>query len=118
MKSMATKKTNTQLKGLISELKKRKELIWKKIAKELSRGAKNKRQVNLSKIARHAKTDDTIIVPGKVLSAGELKQNIAIAAWQFSEAAKEKIEQGGSKTMTIRELIKANPKGTKVKIIV
>ena len=111
------KKTNPHLKGLISELKKRKKPIWKKIVKELLRGAKNKRQVNLSKISRHANPDDTIIVPGKVLSNGEIKTKLTIAAFQFSKQAREKIEKAGSRTTTIRELIRANPKGTKIKVI-
>ena len=114
---METQKTNQQLKGLISELKKRKEPIWKKIAQELSRGAKNKRQVNLSKISRHAEPGDMIIIPGKVLSGGEIKTQLTIAAFQFSQTAREKIEKAGSKTMAIDELMKANPKGTKIKVI-
>lgn len=112
--------TNKVLKDLIAELKKfsTKEnvKIWKRIAKDLEKPARQRRKANIYKIGKYTKKDETVIVPGKVLSEGELTNKITIAAWQFSEKAKEKINKIG-KAISIKELMKTNPKGKKVRII-
>ena len=56
------------------------------------------------------------LVPGKVLSDGELTKKMTIAAFQFSKEAMNKINKKG-KAITIKELIKENPKGKNVRII-
>ena len=71
---------------------------------------------NIYKINKTTRDGETAIVPGKVLSEGELTKKITVAAWQFSEKAKEKINKVG-KAVSIKELIKKNPKGSKVRII-
>ena len=44
---------------------------------------------------------------------GELKKNVKVAAYQFSEKAKEKLKD----CMSIEDLMKKNPEGKKVRII-
>lgn len=111
---------NENLQNLILELKKtsveQDVNIWNRIAKDLSRSTRQRREVNVSRINKNTKDGETIIVPGKVLSLGELDHKVTVAAYSFSQSAKEKIEAKG-KTMTIQELIKDNPKGSKVRII-
>lgn len=113
---MTIKKTNPQLRELIKDLEKlankEKVKLWKAIAKELKKSTRRKRQVNLEKINRLTKENQTIIVPGKVLAKGEINHKVNVAAFQFSEKAKTKLS-----TMTIQELMKANPKAKGVKII-
>jgi len=109
--------TNEQLRAEIRALRKQKAAIWKRIAKDLEKPTRSRRKINLSKINRHAKAGDTVVVPGKVLSAGNLDKKLTIAAWQFSGAAKEKIKAAGGETFTLKQLADKNPKGTKVKII-
>lgn len=118
-----TKRTgpeNPELINLIYELKqlsyKQKVNIWKRIAEELERPTRKRRIVNLEKINRVCKDNESIIVPGKVLASGELDKKIIIAAFQFSEQALNKINEKG-KALTIQELIKQNPKGSKLRII-
>jgi len=109
--------TNPNLKELIKELKtlsiKEKVGIWKAIAKELEKPTRKRRKVNLYKINKHTNEGETAIIPGKVLSIGNIDKKITIAAYQFSEAAKKKISQ----TITIQELMKKNPKGKNIRII-
>jgi len=111
------KKTNQNLVQLIRELKKlsnkEKVNIWKRVAKELERPTRKQREVNIWKINKVTKDNDTIIVPGKVLGEGELDHKVSVAAYQFSEGAKAKI----SNNMLIEELMQKNPKGSKVRII-
>jgi large subunit ribosomal protein L18e len=90
--------------------------LWKRIAAELEKPTRNKRVVNLSKLNRVTKEGDLIIVPGKVLSAGELNHNLTVSAYNFSESAKQKISKNG-KILSIKELMKQNPKAKGIKII-
>ena len=114
------KKTNPNLISLIQQLhqtsKEQKVNIWKDIAKRLEKPRKNYPQVNLDKIQKHLLDKETALVPGKVLGNGEIKK-IEIAAWEFSETAKNKIKKAGGKYYSIQELIKNNPKGTNIRII-
>jgi len=109
--------TNPHLKELIRELKtlsiKEKVNIWKAIAKELEKPARKRRKVNLYKINKFTKENETAIIPGKVLSLGHLDKKITVAAFQFSEAAKKKIHS----TISINELMHKNPKGKNIRII-
>jgi len=112
---------NQQLTMLITELKKSsiKEnvQIWKRIATDLEKPTKSRRVVNLSRLNRYGKDNDVIVVPGKVLSMGTLNKKMTIAAFNFSGGALDKIKQSGSSAMTITDLLKKNPKGSKVRII-
>lgn len=108
---MRTGPTNPQLKSLIAELKSRsykeKGKIWGRLAEDLEKPSRQRRTVNLSRINRFAKDGETIVVPGKVLAAGELDRGITIAAWQFSDSAKEKIEKANGKAMLLSDLLNA-----------
>lgn len=110
------KKTNTHLKELIKNLEKlankEKVKLWKAIANELKKATRKKREVNLFHINRITKENETIIVPGKVLGTGEINHKVNVAAFQFSDSAKKKLN-----AMTIEELMKTNPKAKGVRII-
>src|SRR3989338_4778810 len=112
--------TNPNLRNLIIELrdlsKQQNVNIWDRIAEDLEKPTRRRRTVNIYKIDKYTRDDETAIVPGKVLSIGNLNKKIKVAAFQFSGQAKEKINLIG-KAITIKELIQENPKGNKVRII-
>lgn len=114
--------TNPYLKQLVEDLKskyyKNKTEIWLAVAEKLENPRRKKVEVNLSDIERNTNKGETVIVPGVVLSSGELTKPITIAAWRFSSVAKEKIKKSKGKVLTIEELVKENPKGTDIKILV
>ena len=89
------KKTNIHLKELIKNLEKlaskEKVKLWKAIALELKKSTRAKREVNIHSINRNTKDNETIIVPGKVLGTGDIDHKVNVAAFQFSETAKQKI---------------------------
>ncbi|MBI2499808.1 50S ribosomal protein L18e [Candidatus Woesearchaeota archaeon] len=118
--SKKTGPTNPELMSLIKELRilsyKQKVNIWKRIAEELERPTRQRRIVNLERINRVCKNNESIIVPGKVLASGDLDKKLTVAAFQFSEQALNKINEKG-KALTIQEIIKINPKGSKLRII-
>ena len=74
-------------------------------------------EVNLSDIARHVEADETILVPGKVLSNGNLVEKVNVVALKFSAKAQEKIESAGGECISIDEIIESNPKGSNIRII-
>jgi len=114
-------KTNPELNTLIHELKKNADEndspIWKDIALRLEKPLNNWPVVNLNRINKHINEKETALIPGKVLSDGNLTKKVSIAAWSFSETAKEKIQKAGSKYMSIEELLKNNPKGKDIRIL-
>ena len=121
MKPQRFNKTDPALIALISDLKAKERengaAIWRDIAKRLEKPKSNWAETNLSKLDRYAADGETIIVPGKVLAAGSINKKITVAAYSFSAAAEEAIVAAGGKTMTIRDLMEANPKGSNVRIM-
>ena len=87
--------SNPILQDLIKDLKslsfKEKAPIWKRIAEDLERPTRKRRSVNLYTIEAYVQKDETAVVPGKVLSLGDLTKGVTVAAFQFSEVAKEKL---------------------------
>jgi len=114
--------TNPYLRKLIEELKKKslelKAPIWKVVAEKLNNPRRGKIEVNLVRIERNAGRGETIVVPGVVLGSGEITKPVSVAAWKFSPVAEEKIKKAKGNILTIEELVKENPKGSGVKILV
>jgi large subunit ribosomal protein L18e len=120
MKSIE-KKTNPRLVQLITLLKdtsRENEVnIWREIASRLETPSRNYAEVNLSKINRYANEGETILVPGKVLGSGVLEAAVNVAALNFSESAACKIRDARGQCMTIEELLRNNPKGSRIRIL-
>ncbi|MDD5012108.1 MAG: 50S ribosomal protein L18e [Candidatus Nanoarchaeia archaeon] len=109
------RKTNPELVKTIIEAKKKEK--WVEVAGILSSPRVKKIDVNIDKIDKEAKEGDVIVVPGKVLSEGEISKKVKVAAFSFSEKAKEKILKAKGEVLTIMEEIKKNPTGKGIKII-
>ena len=113
--------TNPIVQELIRELRKasieNNVRIWRAVAEKLEKPRRQKVAVNLSKINRYVKNGEIALVPGKVLSCGNIRAGITIAALKFSKKALEKIEKAGAKAISIKDLMKTNPKGSNVRII-
>lgn len=116
-----TKTTNPELLELIRFLKKEgmknRANIWKEIAERLSRPRRKRITVNLSRLNRCTQKNETVAVPGKVLGAGEINHPIIVAAFAFSDKAREKITAVKGKCLAFHDLVKNNPKGSNIKII-
>ncbi|MBD3387568.1 MAG: 50S ribosomal protein L18e [Candidatus Altiarchaeales archaeon] len=91
--------------------------IWSTVAEELSKVRRNRREVNVHKISRYTGDGDIIVVPGKVLGDGVIRHKVNVAAFRFTEGAEKKIKDAGGRTMSILELVKDNPRGSKVKLM-
>jgi len=112
---------NEQVEKLIKALKteaiEKKVPLWKRIATDLEKSSRRKREVNVYKLERYAKEGDIIIVPGKVLGNGDLSKKITVAALSFSTGAKEKIQSSKGEAISIPELMKKNPGAKSVRIM-
>jgi len=113
---------NPELVSLIRSLRKRAKEndapIWRDVAQRLSSSKRRRVAVNLSRINRYTREKETVIVPGKVLGAGRLEHPVVVAAFAFSEQARSKITQAKGKCLSIMDLLKNNPAGSDVRIMV
>lgn len=114
-------KTNPNLVEIINGLKEKsyeeKVAIWKDLAKRLEKSTRNHTEVNLSDINRVSNDNQTVLIPGKVLSNGDLDHKVSIVALNFSNTAQEKIKKAGGKCISIPEILEINPKGSNIKIV-
>ncbi len=115
------KTTNPELVKLIRFLRKQSRennvKIWRDVAERLAKPRRNRPAVNVSRLNRHTEKKETIVVPGKVVGTGKIDHQITVAAFAFSEKAKEKIKISKGKTISFLQLVKKNPKGSNIKII-
>jgi large subunit ribosomal protein L18e len=109
--------TNESLQQLITKLNGQDSKLLRRVAADLSRPTRIRREVNLARIDSHTDENEVIIVPGKVLGGGELNHKVTISAFKFSESALEKLQKAGSKVIPMDQLTTESVKGKKVRII-
>ena len=109
------RKTNSELVETVIACKK--NLKWIEVASVLASLSKNKAILNLDYVNKNAKEGDIIVIPGKVLSMGELDKKIKVVALNASKTAIEKINNAKSTFVTIIEEIKLNPDAKGIKIL-
>lgn len=114
LKTKLRKKTNPKMIALVHFLKKQSP-FWMKVSEYLTKPKRKAVNVNLSKINKIAKQGSVVLVPGKVLSDGEITKSIVIAAFSFSQAAMQKLSK--SKIVKIEDLAKENKKGEGIMLI-
>jgi len=115
------KPTNPELLTVIRSLRKKARdsnaPIWRDVADHLSSSKRRRVAVNLSRLNRHTRVKETVVVPGKVLGAGNLDHPISVAAFSFSTQARLKISKARGKCLSISDLLEANPDGSDVKLM-
>ena len=113
-------KTNPRLKSLIADLKATAREagtgVWGDVAERLEKPRRTYAEVNLGRIERYAREEETVVVPGKVLGSGVLQKEVTVAAVDFSGTAEQKIEQVGE-TMKLEQALEENPDGANVRVI-
>jgi large subunit ribosomal protein L18e len=113
-------KTNPRLSSLIADLKSTARSaggdVWSDVAERLEKPRRTHAEVNLGRIERYARAEETVVVPGKVLGSGVLRTDVTVAAVDFSGTAETKIEQVGD-TMKLEQALEENPEGSGVRVI-
>ena len=113
-------KTNPRVERLIAELKSVSREsgagVWSDVASRLEKPRRTHAEVNLGRIERYARDDETVVVPGKVLGSGVLRADVTVAAVDFSSTAREKIDRVGD-AVDLERLLDDNPEGSNVRVI-
>jgi large subunit ribosomal protein L18e len=113
-------KTNPRLTDLIADLKRASRNgggdVWGDIAARLEKPRRTHAEVNLGRIERYAREDETVVVPGKVLGSGALRKGVTVAAVDFSGTARTKIEAVGE-AITLEQAVDQNHEGGDVRVI-
>jgi len=115
IEKQAKRKRNPYLVETIRIAKKNE--AWLEVSALLSYPAKKRIIKNLYEIEKDAKDNEVIVIPGKVLSQGEITKKIKIVALSFSDKAKDKLKKSKIDFCLIDEEIKKNPKAEKVRIL-
>jgi len=102
----AKKKFNPELVETIKLAKNSEKFLG--VAHILSSPRRKQINLNLSDIDTKTKENDVVVVPGKVLSQGEMTKKIKIVAFSFSEKAREKLLNAKCDISTISEEIRSN----------
>jgi len=113
----AVRATDPRRRRLIHDCRKTKRSFWKNVSKFLLKARSTRVIINLGKIDKYSEAGDVVLVPGKVLSSGELTHAITLAAFSYSKKALKKITKVGGEYLSIEELMKKNPTGAKVKLL-
>jgi len=113
-------KDNSELVRLIVELRRaarsQKAAIWASAADQLERPRHRVTPVNVGHLDRLAHADDTILVPGKLLSAGTLSKKLTVAAFSYSKEARSKIHAAGGVAISVHDLLQVKPDGAGVRL--
>ncbi len=109
------RKTNSNLVETIINAKKNES--WLGIASVLVGPRRKRMDMNLSQIDAQAKTGETVVVPGKVLSGGEVSKKFKVVAISFSSKAEEKLKKAGCEAILISQEIEKNKDAKGVKIL-
>ncbi len=113
-KQLKRKKNSDLVKTIIAA---KKNDCWIEIAKILSGPRKKRVDMNLEEINKRTEEGEVIVIPGKVLSQGELDKKIKVIALNFSGKAREKLLNFKCEVSNILEEIKRNPEAKGVKIL-
>ncbi len=116
MSHRITGPSNYYVRKLIRNLWKTRRRIWRTVSKKLSGPRRNFIEANLYRINQKTSKGDILVIPGKVLGVGELDHPITVACLSCSASAKRKIDNSGSKLLSIEELLEQNPTGSNVKL--
>ena len=91
--------TDPNTAALIRKMRKNKERFYLDLARQLSKPARQKKGVNMTRIEKS--DSHSVVVPGKVLGAGEITRAVTVYALDFSKEAKKKITAAGGKCLSL-----------------
>lgn len=109
------KRKTGELAEIIIKLKKNKD--WIPVASLISAPRRKRAELNLGKINNEISEGETVVIPGKVLSQGEIEKKARIVALAFSESAMKKIKDSKSEAVFILDEIKRNPEFKNIRIL-
>ena len=99
--------------------KKSKKALWLDLAERVLVPVRKRAEVNVYELGEVAKKNSSkiLVVPGKILGAGDANGKIEVACMGCSSTAKRKILKAGGKVLGIKELLASKPAASKVVIV-
>ncbi len=91
--------------------------IWGAVADRLERPRHQTTPVNVGHLDRLVGSEETVVVPGKLLADGPLSKPVTVAAFSYSAEARAKVRAAGGTALTISELLQAKPDGAGVRLL-
>lgn len=116
MKINAEKSTVKEWLAVLNEASKGEhyQKLWKRAYSLVEVPARRRHTVSVSKLDKSTKDGENIIVPGKVLSEGEMRHRINIAAMEFSEPALKRLKKANCNVVHIKDML--NQKNVRILI--
>ena len=114
LKEKAGKKDNPEKKEMVFSLRKLGP-FWIDVAAQLAKPRRQIVTVSIEKLNKSTKEGEVVVVPGKVLSPGELDHKITLSAFSYSENAREKLKN--AKVMPIGRMAESFKDGKGVRIL-
>ena len=114
---MKLRDKNPLLKKLIIQLKSRQAPVWKAAAKALNRPKRARFEVSLFQLDRHVQPKETIVIPGIVLSDGDVSKPLTVGAYRFTATARQKIENAGGTCLTLEQCAEKYPDGKGLRLM-
>ncbi|MFH1424802.1 MAG: 50S ribosomal protein L18e [archaeon] len=115
---MKLRKSNTEVLSLIASLYKASEEssapIWRDLAKRLEKPRQNWAEINLSNLNRVTKKGESVVIPGKLLGAGNIEHALTVYSYKVSDSASAKVTKAGGKVMPITAALKVKPKELRI----
>ena len=108
-------KTNPSTMKVITLAKNQK--AWLSFAKIVAGPTRNYVSINLEDLNEKVSAGDIAVIPGKILSLGNLEKKAKLCALSFSKSAIEKLKKAKIEFCLVDEEIKKNPDAKGVKII-
>ena len=104
--------TRQLIVALEKTAKKNKAAVFKDLAKHLQKPRRQRAAIDLWKLSKLAVKfkDKTLVVPGKVLGYGEITQTFALAAFDYSETARAKLEKAKIKALSLTDIMEKSGK--------
>lgn len=103
--------TSTRTRELVVQLDKHgktsKQDVYRLLSDMMGMSTRERTQVNVSHLNKMSQLykDKVLVVPGKVLSNGEVTQAFEVAAFGFSDVARKKIVAAKGKAWTLEDLV-------------
>jgi len=103
---------NVELLNILNRLRKNKKAIWKRVRALLSLATRKRVSVNINKLSKLAKkeNDSYLVVPGKVLGAGMIKNKFKVISFEYSKTALDKIKSAGCESYRLSDVVDDNGK--------
>ncbi|MCL5430576.1 MAG: 50S ribosomal protein L18e [Candidatus Marsarchaeota archaeon] len=88
--------------------------FFKRVNRLLQKPARQRAAVTITKLNRHTKEGDNVLIPRKVLSTGKMDHKISIAALEYSTTALKELKGSGCEILDIKDMAKRQ----RIKLIV